>query len=294
VIYRSSIQTTLDAVLELKPSLVLGIGSIAMDDVDYAAIARAAGSVGSTLVYWLHDDPYEFDFNWKIQGQCDWIFTTDLASVDYYQSARVSHLPLAADQDRHFRQFVPLRCRTTDIFFCGVAYPNRRAIISKIRNVLGSCQTLITGDGWDERLSFCRNERLASDALIEAYTSARIVLNIGRDFNIANRAFEIIASTPGPRTFEAAAAGCIQAVFMDSCQILDYFEHQTEIFSFSTVSEFSAIVDRVRQDPDGMDSVAIAAQNRVRAAHTFDHRAQTLLSVINREGLFNFPVAPND
>lgn len=294
VIHRSSVQTTLDAVSEIKPRLVIGVGSVTLDNIDYAAIARASRSVGAALVYWLHDDPYEFDFNWKIDRQCDWIFTTDRASVDYYQSANVTHLPLAADQDRHFRQLIPLRYRTTDIFFCGVAYPNRRAIISKIRNVLGSRRTLIIGDGWDERLPFCRNERMPAEALVDAYTSARIILNVGRDFNIANRGFEIVASTPGPRTFEAAAAGCIQAAFLDSCEILDYFEHQTEILTFNTVSEFASIVDRVRQDPDAMDCVAASAQNRVRAAHTFDHRAQKLLSVLERERLLDFRLAPTD
>jgi spore maturation protein CgeB len=294
LIHRSSIETTLDAVLELKPQLVLGIGSIALDHIDYAAIARAARSLGARLVYWLLDDPYEFDFNWKIEGRCDWIFTSDRASVDFYQSAAVTHLPLAADRDRHFQKFVPLRHRTTDVFFCGVGYPNRRSIVSKLRDVLSSCQTVICGDGWDEGLSFCRNDRLSSEALIEAYTSARIVLNIGRHFNIANRDFELIASTPGPRTFEAGAAGCLQAAFMDTCELLDYFNHQTEIVTFSTVSEFSTIMDRIRHDPDGMDKIALAAQNRVRAAHTFDHRAQTMLDILEKEGLFNLPPVLKD
>lgn len=262
-----------------------------MDDIDYTAIARAARSVHAVLVYWLHDDPYEFDFNWKIEGRCDWIFTTDRASVDFYRSTNVSHLPLAADFDRHFHKFVPLRDRVTDVFFCGVAYPNRRSIVSKLRDVLEGCRTAITGDGWDEKLSFCRNERIAPDALIEAYAAARIVLNIGRQFNIANRQFELVPSTPGPRTFEAAAAGCLQAVFIESCEIFDYFAHEIEILTFNTVGELSEIVERVRQDPDSLDCVALAAQERVRADHTFDRRAQTLLNMLHKEGLFSCPIS---
>lgn len=294
IIHRSPIETALDAILELKPRLVLGIGSVTLDDIDYAAITRATRSIGGKLVYWLFDDPYELDFNWKIDGRCDWIFTTDRASVDFHLSEGVSHLPLAADRDLHFRDFVPISDRSTDVFFCGIAYPNRRAIVSKIRDVLSSNNTVICGDGWDTRLSFCRNERLPPEALIEAYTSARIVLNLGRNFNIANRNFEIMASTPGPRTFEAAAAGCLQVVFMDSCEILDYFDRETEILTFSTVSEFAEIVDRVKKDPDGMNRIALAARERVLISHTFDHRARRLLDVLEKERVFRLSPSLDD
>ncbi|WP_178133512.1 CgeB family protein [Vineibacter terrae] len=284
---RTSASLARETVLALKPALVIGIGSVVPDHVDYAAVARACRRVQAPLVYWLHDDPYEFDYNWKIEGGCDWIFTSDRATIDFYRTSAVSHLPLAADVTRHFRPIVPIRERGTDVFFCGVGYPNRRTVVSTIRDVLRACATEIRGDGWDERLPFCRNERLSPEAMIDRYAAARIVLNIGRQFNIGNRQYDLVPSTPGPRLFEAAAAGCVQAAFLESVELFDYFARDTEILAFSSVGEFADIVDHVRGDPDAATALADRAQARARAEHTYDHRMLAMLDVLQRNRLFN-------
>jgi spore maturation protein CgeB len=289
-VVRSPIEIAADALLVAKPSLIIGIGSVLPDDIDYTAITRAARRLNAPVIYWLHDDPYEFDFNWKIDGQCDWIFTTDRSSMDYYRTPNVSHLPLAASKDLHFRDPIPIRERTIDVFFCGVGYPNRRSIITKLRNVLHPCQTVITGDNWNEKLPFCQNRRMSPAEIIDGYSSSRIVLNIGRQFNLANRQFDIVASTPGPRTFEAAAAGCVQAAFFESCELLEYFARDTEILTFSSISEFSHIIDRARYEPDTLDPIAAAAQVRVLTQHTYDHRAGEMLAVLRNAGLLSFPM----
>ena len=283
--HRCSVGNARDSILTTKPRLIVGVGSVAFDSVDYSAIWRAAKQVGAVLVYWMLDDPYEIDFKWKIEGKCDWIFTTDRASVDYYKSAEVSHLPLAADIITHFRELAPLPTRLTDVFFCGYAYPNRLAIINGLRELLEVRNTVIRGDGWNERLGFCKNERIDTRKIAEHYSSSKLVINLGREFNIANSRYHISPSTPGPRTFEAAAAGCVQAYFLDTTEIFDYFDKDEEIKVFSSVTEFSRIMDDICSAPEHFEKVAAAAQTRTKKFHTYDNRAKQLLAVLRGNGL---------
>lgn len=269
-----------DAIHALKPDLILGVGSIVRDDVSYASLWHAATAVGATLAYWLFDDPYERDFNHKLSNRCHMVFTTDRASTHYYGETPVTHLPLAADSEQHFRPHVPLEERPIDVFFCGVAYPNRRAMIDKLRHRLGELKTLIRGDGWDERLKFCSNQRMTPKEIIDGYTSAKIVLTLGRQFNIANSHYEIVPSTPGPRTFEAAAAGCVQVAFLESLELFEYFAEGEEVLAYNTVSEFANLTAEVIANPTTFDRVARAAQSRALEDHTFDHRCRRMLDVL--------------
>lgn len=279
-IVRADARRALAAIEATRPTLAIGVGGLAPDALDFSAMRRATRTAGAALAYWVLEDPYEFDFSWKISGLCDWIFTTDQGCVDHYDSPNVSHLPLAASLDDHFRPLRPFTERSIDAFFCGVAYPNRAEIAHRLRNVLGRHKAEFRGTCWDEALPFCRNVRMTPGELSDAYASARIVLNLGRTHDIANRRYEIVASTPGPRTFEAAAAGCVQAAFTDMIGAIDYYDLGAELLMFGSVSEFASILERACDDPSAFDKIAAAAQVRTRENHTYDHRVATLLSTL--------------
>jgi spore maturation protein CgeB len=279
-----------EIILEHKPVFVLGVGSIALDLIDFDGICRAARKIDARIAYWLHDDPYEFDFGWKLKGKCDWVFNTDRASVDHSSFEFTSHLPLAADVATHIRPIRPYRDRGLDVFFCGYAYPNRRDVVARLRDVLSRCRTEIRGVHWDESIAFCKNERINADRLIDAYTDSRIVLNLGRHFNIANKTYEIAASTPGPRTFEAAAAGCVQVFLLETMEIFDFFERETEILTFSCVQDMCDIVDLAISKPEVLEAIATACQQRVLAEHTYDHRVKQLISTLSESGIWQSPL----
>lgn len=283
-VVRVSSSTIVDAIEDHRPRLVVGLGSIVHDHLNYAAIYRAAKTVGATLAYWLFDEPYERDFDWKLGGRADWIFTVDRNSSWFWETDRVVHLPLAADPNRHRRDFVPLAEREIDLFFCGVAYPNRRDLVAKLRHTLSRHDSVIRGDGWDENLKFCRNQRIPNAEMPDYFARSRIVLNIGRQFNIANRLAELVPSTPGPRTFEAAAAGVVQMTFIETMEIFDLFEPGREVIGFNSVDEFDALVDGILADPAAYDAVALAAQVRVLNEHTYDHRCRSLIDALSSAG----------
>lgn len=275
----------IDAIEHFRPKLAMGIGSVIPDSVDYSAIARAAHKAGATSAIWLHDDPYEFDFSGKVVGQFDAAFTNDRAALDYYDPRRVSHLPMAADARRHFRKVVPLDRRAREIFFCGHAYANRRDLIYALRKPLSARDTAIFGSNWNTLLPFCKNERMGEDQLMASYADAMITLNIGRQFNIANRAFEIVPSTPGPRTFEAAAAGALQLCFLESLELFDYFECNSEVLWFDSPTSFVERVDYVLSNPGLATEIARRSQDRALRDHTYDVRVQAIIRDLTAKGM---------
>lgn len=274
-----------DVIAARRPRLAIGIGSVARGETDFAALWRATRATGTVLAYWLHDEPYEFDFAWRVLDRCDWLFGNDRSALDFYNRTSVSHLPLAASLDHHFRPLVPLARRDHDVFFCGYGYPNRRELLVRLRRSLSAVGTRVLGAGWPDDLPFCRNRRLSTADIAEGYGSARLTLNIGRHRNLANRKLDLVASTPGPRTFEAAAAGALQAVFTEGLEIADAFRLGTEVLAFDNVPDFEDLLGSVLREPERYDPVVKAGQDRARADHTYDARMRLLLSTLAEAGL---------
>ena len=284
-VIESSVTTAAALIAACRPILAIGIGSVAIGSVAFEEIAYAARRAKTPLAYWLHDDPYEFDYAWRLKGFADWLFTNDRTSVYHYDTETVSHLPLAASLDDHFPNLVPIGLRPVNVFFCGYAYPNRIMVMYRLRHLLRRWSAVILGDGWDPSLEFCSNRRLSAEEINQYYSMSKLTLNIGRVFNIANHRYEIVPSTPGPRTFEAAAAGALQCYFVDSTEIFDYFKGNEEILTFSSEQEVSAIVEEVMCDPDKFTAIAAASQERARRDHTYDQRIRTILSVLGTRNI---------
>jgi len=277
-------QTPLDyapeIVKEYKPNFVLCFGSCMPDTVNYSELVNACHGSGSKLVFWLHDDPYEFDYNYKVIDIADFIFTNDRWSMIHYNHDKTFHLPLAASKNTHFR---PLnRKKEVDIFFCGVAFPNRIRLVNDLQSVMDKYNSRIFGDGWLENsMQFPKNIRLDNSELPDHYSKSLITLNMGRDFHYANDRYKLDPSTPGPRTFEAAMAGTVQLYFVESLEIEDYYQPGTEILLFNSVAEFGRIVEDLMSDNKKCLEIASAAQSRTIECHTYYHRAKSMMQIIN-------------
>jgi spore maturation protein CgeB len=262
-----------------RPELVVVFGSVLPDCSNFAAMRRACDEVGARLAFWLHDDPYEFDACVKVVGLADFVFSNDRWSALHYPRKPAVHLPLAASA-RRFGQIAPWpwREKARDVFFCGVGFRNRQQLLADLQPTLTALRTEIYGDGWDTHvLPFCRNERLSADQLSTHYASSRIILNLGRHLSLANERCQLSASTPGPRTFEAAMAGCCQLMFVDSLEIENYFDFGREILLFDDPSEFRRQVESLLNDLSRGEAIGAAARRRCLREHTYAARATTLL-----------------
>lgn len=274
----TSFDSAVEAAKRFQPELIVVFGSCMPDSCDYTGLRTYCARSGASLVFWLHDDPYEFDFNYKIYRYADMIFSNDRWAAEHFDHPRVGHLPLAADHDAHFRTVG--EGITRDVFFCGVGFPNRRQLVADCAQLFGKLRVDILGADWSTELPFCRNERVPNDSLPDHYASSLVTLNIGRRFNLANSRYSLDATTPGPRTFEAAMAGAVQCTYFEGPELLDYFEPGNEILIFDSPAELGEQIESLRQDPDRRRRIAEAAQKRVIQDHTYGARAQAMLNAL--------------
>jgi spore maturation protein CgeB len=226
--------------------------------------------------WWLTDDPYEIDGSLEWAGLTDFVATNNRESVPLYAGTNVIHVPLAADRKRHFR---PVRSDDAayqwDIAFCGVGFPNRRGWITAAAPLLARYKTLIVGPEWPD-LPFVAPSRIDGSALTDLYNSSRIVLNLPRSLNLLNQ-HNFPASTPAPRTFEAAAAGGFQLAAADRPELHDYFDIPGEMDVFANAAELEERIQWYLTNPGQRIEAARKAQARTLRGHTYDHRATRIL-----------------
>jgi len=268
------------AAYTFMPDAVLMFGSCMPDVGDYTRLRRYCDRSNAALFFWLHDDPYEFDFNYKILPYADAVFSNDRWAVSHIDHPRVLHLPLAADHQAHFHEVQD--GFTRDLFFCGAAFPNRVQLLRDLGDSLKGRNVEVLGPDWPEDIGFARPIRIANEALPAYYASSRVTLNMGRRFNLANVKYQLDASTPGPRTFEAAMAGTVQCLFFEGAEILDYFEEGSEILLFDSPLELKQLVEELGDMPERRRAIAIAAQQRAGRDHTYRHRAAKILQVYDQ------------
>jgi spore maturation protein CgeB len=266
----------------LKPDLTVVFGSAYSDTTDYNILAAEVRKSGGKLVFWMHDDPYEFEGNFRVLHLLDAVFTNDAASVDFFPTdVPVFHLPMGGSHEAHYRAVV--RRYGPELFFCGHVFSNRLKLFNTLAEKAPKLQRqailmgtgLPTGQipGWTEL-------RIANSSLADFCNSALSVINIGRDFHFANSRFAIKPSTPGPRTFEAAFSGAAQIAIGDGLEIADYFEPDSEILIADSADELIDHWQRLKREPSLSLELGRRSQARAIAEHGYEHRAARILAAI--------------
>jgi spore maturation protein CgeB len=269
-----------DQILRLKPDLTVLVGSALPSVCDYRPLARSARKVNGLLAFWTVEDPYEFDASAKFVDYADFVFTNDLWAANFYDRANVCHLPTAASPE-HYRTVKPITDRTLDVFFCGFGYPNRQRFIADALPVLEEYNTVISGENWPaSNVKFIKNNRILTKQLADYYSSTKFVLNIGREYSLANARRALVSVTPGPRTFEAAMAGCVQIYYQPSYALDSYFARGEEILTADDVGEFRQKLSVMSADPDAYMSMAVRAQERCLREHSYEARARKILDTV--------------
>ena len=262
----------------IRPDLILAIGSLAVDGNELRALRHAADCTGATLALWLHDDPYEMDYAFRAEAVADVIFTNDAWARLHYRHPSVHHLPLAGCRRTYLRP-VTDASRATELFFCGHAHPNRVAFFRTAQSLLSNYSVAVAGTGWPADLSSAVNGRLAGAQIADAAQRAQLTLNLPRTGSIANRRFDLPASTPGPRTFEIALAGSAQVCWSAGPEIEDYFKPDEEIILVDGLHDLARTLERAREEPSHFTAIAAAAQRRALREHCYEHRMAQLMQI---------------
>lgn len=266
---------------DMPYDVVFAVGSGTSDTISFERLRRNADKSGTTLVFWTHEDPYEFDLNKRLLPFCDWFFTNESSALPYYNSSRVEWLPLAADL-RYDRPVRPQSQRNIDLFFCGYGYPFRLHALQRIAGVLAETHELaIFGPNLASAVGeLASARRLSTEEFAETCTYSLLTLNIGRDLDIANNQFNIAPETPGPRTFDVALSGCPQIVFDDGMRIDEFYVRDREILLFDNVDDIENAIDTLRREPERCESIAHAAKERTMTDHLYEHRIARMMEVI--------------
>jgi spore maturation protein CgeB len=145
--------------------------------------------------------------------------------------------------------------------------------------IAAGLQPSIYGSGWEELVDpkLIVADHVDNEELPFVYSSAGVVLNDhwdtmrARGF-VSNRIFDVLAcGTP---------------------VISDYLPEIAEVFAdtvptYRTPADLRALAEDMLSDREAARGRALAGRERILAAHTFDHRARTLVEVLERHNLLS-------
>jgi len=256
---------------------VLVFGTLAYSDGWLMKLSQASKSRKVPITYWSTDDPYEFDLNYRNQSLFDWIWTTDQASVDFYDSPRVEHLPLAADPETHLRSFPSEADYLYDVSFIGVEFPVRREIIMNLAPTLRTLKTAIIGPDWSITAGFIQRRRVTNLEAAVISNLSRVVLSLGRgEYNFFNSS-GMISSTPGPRLFEVGAAGTVQIATWYQPEAEEYYAVGEEIVFAEDMADMRSKLLTCVADQGLRRKTAELASRRTRRDHLYSSRLTRVL-----------------
>lgn len=263
---------------KFKPALTIVFGSAIRDDVDFGTLTALAKRSESKTVFWVTDDPYEFDARNRFVEYFDLILTNDFGTQPYYfDDRKVHHLPLAASEKNDYREIDTKR--DIEYFFCGYPYQNRKVVMQDLCKVIDPSQLTLSRGDWG--IDGCNYVEVNShEELIDFYVRSKYVLNVGRTYNLANSYYSINPTTPGPRTFEAALAGSVQIYISPSPEISEYYLPSEEILITENVESVPGLIQDMFKSKNDWESVARAAQKRTLKDHLYKNRVSVLINLL--------------
>jgi spore maturation protein CgeB len=263
--------------------LLLITGSIADPSVDLEWLVRQARQRSCGVAFWLHDDPYEFDLHWRLAELHCPVFSNEPNCLPYYPPAcQARALALAASPLDDLPPGEPPAEPEVDLAFCGVAFPQRIAMLRQLADA--GFRLACWGEGWPEDLAGSVNLRLGPMGLRQLYRRCRFVLNLGRDIAIANRRHQIAASMPGPRTFEAALVGAVQLYLGQSPRIRAFYGPAQGVLPAGSVEEVAGLLQRAGREPQWWRQLGQTAARHTRRHHLYRHRCHDLLAGLTPRG----------
>lgn len=244
---------------------------------------------GVKTAVWLTEDPYFMDRTLLLLDHYDYVFTIDTAALQLYQKMghkQSFHLPLGTNEEV-FKPKIAEKKYQSDICFVGYPYPERVKYIQLLLQhtpykiiVVGNWRHLLRG--------FRRNPNLviyegwiAPPIVVNIYNGAKIVLNTHRPFNLNHNQNKlgIVGKSINNRTFDVASCAAFQLIEFKEDLPLHFIENE-EIISYTTLEQlFEKIHYYVHADEE-RETIAHKARKRVLNEHTFQHRLEKMISII--------------
>jgi spore maturation protein CgeB/Flp pilus assembly protein TadD len=277
----------LECAAQYRPDMVL---AVAQSPIENHTVQRLKNQ-GIKCAYWFVED-YRFKAYWsEIAPVYDAFFTIQR---DHQLQSKFSemnygnwhYLPLACEPNIHkpwIAQGSARRQYDCQLGFMGAPYLNRLKIFDKLTQY----DLKIWGEGWNDyelsqALKSCVQKeryRTSPEKSVKIYSSANIVINLHSSPFVEGISAE--GGFVNPRTFEVA--GCAGFQLTDyRCEIPPLFEPGKEIILFHDLKELYALIDYWLPKDRERAEISRQAQSRAYAHHTYRHRAEEILRIVEK------------
>ncbi len=266
-----------------KPDLLLVFkGPMVLADT-----LRAIGKMGVVRYCFYPDVSFSTHGPYLLEAlPCyDWIFTTksfgvrDLESLLGVKTA--SYLPHAYDPDVHRPRVPEARDRDEydcDISFIGSWSPKKAQFLEALLPQRPETRLKIWGDRWQ---NLTMSSRLRPFTVLRAIFGPAYAMAVScSKINLAVMHERVGTASSGDlitsRTFHIPACGGL-LLHERTPDILSIFTENENCVCFSDVDDLVAKVDWLLADDRGRKAIAQRGQELVESAHSWDHRARTIL-----------------
>lgn len=243
-----------------------------------------------TLI-WIVEDPYELDVHtseWI--NSYDYVFTTEIEALAYYNSDNVFYLPWGTNAEIYHPCSVPIKYRS-DLCFVGMGFKNRAEILNIIAEEIKGLDVKLIGnwEKWGGELKPCLKACILpvhkrAEEVARFYAGAKINLNIHRDpvDDINVNTSGIGASSLNNRTFDIAAAGGFQIIDDKRSQLSKFYSLGKEIVVFRDPYDLANKIKYYLKDNTIRKEIAANAFFKTVNYHTFKNRITRMFNIIKR------------
>lgn len=247
---------------------------------------------GIKLAVWLTEDPYYIDHTINLVNSFDFVFTIDSSAKEIYENRghrQVHHLPLGTNPDVFKPKTVEEKYKS-DICLVGYPYPDR---IKYVRYILQytNFKVLLVGEwkAYARRLRRLKNVTIhdgwiSPPTVANYYNGSKIILNSHRPVNLVynQNKQKIIGKSINNRTFDVASCGSFQLIDFKE-DLPKHFKEGEEIIAFRNFEELLEKTKYYMNAEEERKIIAKKARIRVLKEHTFQHRLNQIISVIETE-----------
>ena len=265
----------------LEPDLVLALAQAPLDPTTLADL-RARGFL---TALWFVEDHRLFEYWREVAPHYDHVFAIQqgpfLDEAQRLTNGRAGYLPCAADPQVH-RPLVLTAAERAElgapVGFVGAGYFNRRIAFRPLLELgLKIWGTEWDGGGQVEAAVQRAGARISTEDSVRIFNATDVNLNLHSSTYVDG--VDPRGDFVNPRTFELAAAGAFQLV--DRRTLLPpLLVPETEVVTFTEARELPELVRWWLAHPEERARVAAAGRARVRGAHTYRHRMETLLETV--------------
>ena len=210
----------------------------------------------------------------KFLRKMDYTFMYDSEYIPYYQKLKISNvhtLPMGCDISYHesigpnaiFKQK-----NGVDVCFVGILDQHREKYLRILTDFKLGIWTWDIANA-DISLKKFYKGVVYAETLVKVFKSAKIVINIHRDFEIRGGNY---------RLFEIPACGAFQLVD-EKKDIGKYFEIGKEIVTYKDEDDLKKKVKYYLEHPEEREAIARAGYQRVKKNHTLTDRMKRILKI---------------